>query len=97
MGDTSTRSRPNSAALSSASTVVITPTWLPSGSITLTSLALIFLLMLTLSLRIGRWGRLGAAMSCLLVYQLWSWLAIAGKPVRGSQSSKYRLSAVTVD
>ena len=70
MGETSTRSRPNSAAWSSASTVGIMPTWLPSGSITLTSLALIFLLMLTLSLRIGRCGFLGAAMSYLLVYQL---------------------------
>ena len=50
---------------------------------TLTSLALIFLLMLTLSVRIGRWGRLGAAMSYLLAHQLWLWFAIEGKPVGG--------------
>ena len=41
------------------------------------------LLMLTLSVRIGRLGRLGAAMSYLLVHQLWLWFAFAGKHVRG--------------
>jgi len=52
--------------------------------------------MLTLSLRTGRWGRFGAAMSCLLVYQLWPWFAIAGKLVRGARILiKYCLSAVT--
>ena len=67
MGETSTRSSPNSAAVSSACLVGIIPIWLPSGSITLISLALIFLLMLTLLVLIGRWGRLGEAMFYLLV------------------------------
>jgi hypothetical protein len=44
------------------------PIWLPSGSITLTSLALILLLILTRFDRAGRWGRLGEAMFYLLVY-----------------------------
>jgi len=39
--------------------------------------------MLTLSVRFGRWGRLGAAMSNLLVHQLWLWFAFAGKHIGG--------------
>ena len=66
MGETSTRSRPNSAAVSIACLVGITPICSPSGSITLTSLALMSLLMFVLSDRIGRLGRLGAAMFYLL-------------------------------
>ena len=66
MGETSTRSRPNSVAVSRACLVGIIPICSPSGSITLTSLALMSLLMFVLSDRIGRWGRLGAAMFYLL-------------------------------
>jgi hypothetical protein len=74
LGETSTRSRPNSAAVSSACLVGIMPIWLPSGSITLISLALIFLFILTLFVRIGRWGRLGEAMFYLLVSRFVIWL-----------------------
>ena len=67
MGETSTRSKPNSAAVSRACLVGIIPTCSPSGSITLTSLALMSLLMFVLSDLTGRLGRLGAAMFYLLV------------------------------
>ncbi len=67
MGETSTRSRPNSDAVSRACLVGIIPICSPSGSITRTSLALMFLLMFVLSDRMGRLGRLGAAMFYLLV------------------------------
>ena len=53
MGDTSTRSRPNSAAVASALFVGTTPIWLPSGSMTLTSLALIFSLIFVLFVCLG--------------------------------------------
>ena len=66
MGETSTKSKPNSAAVSRACLVGITPICSPSGSITLTSLALMFLLMFVLSDLIGRLGLLGAAMFYLL-------------------------------
>ena len=62
MGETSTRSKPNSAAVSRACLVGIIPICSPSGSMTLTSLALIFLLIFVLSDLIGRLGLLGAAM-----------------------------------
>jgi hypothetical protein len=39
--------------------------------------------MLTLSVRIGRCGRLGAAMSYLLGYLLSLWFAPTGKPIDG--------------
>ncbi len=47
-GDTSTRSRPKSAAAANALAIDITPSWFPSGSITLTSLARIILLIFVL-------------------------------------------------
>lgn len=50
VGDTSTRSRPNSSADARALWRGMTPNWLPSGSMTLTSLALISLFILILSL-----------------------------------------------
>ena len=70
MGETSTRSKPNSAAVSRACLVGMIPICSPSGSITLTSLALISLLMLILSDRIGRWGRLGDAIFTSLILMI---------------------------
>ncbi len=66
MGEISTRSNPSSLADSNACAIGMTPTCPPSGSMTLTSLALIPLLMLIPSNRLGFLGRLGIAISHLL-------------------------------
>ena len=62
MGETSTRSRPNSDAASSASRLEIIPIWLPSGSMTRISLALIASFILVRSI-LGPLVRLESAIS----------------------------------